>query len=152
MGGVTRASAGDAVVDGATGDFGKTPSPLPLEAGVSRREAAENFGLSASAAVKWLRRWHDTGSATAKPSEGSLLPLEGQADWLLALVAAHSDLTLKEIVAAMRKRRIPGSRSAVWRFYERHNIAFKKKSSGDRARATGRGAGTRTLDAGSRYV
>jgi transposase len=42
------------------------------------------------------------------------------------LIADHPDLTLDEIVAAMRKRRIPGSRSAVWRFFERHNISFKK--------------------------
>jgi transposase len=120
-----------------------------VEAGASRREVAESFGLSASAAVKWLQRWHDTGSATAKPSGGSISPLEEQADWLLALVAAQPDLTLKEMVAAMRKRR---SRSAVWRFCERHNITFKKKPAGDRARATGRGAGTPTLDAGARHV
>jgi transposase len=35
-------------------------------------------------------------------------------------------LTLDEIVAAMRKRRIAGSRSAVWRLFKRHNISFKK--------------------------
>jgi hypothetical protein len=29
-------------------------------------------------------------------------------------------------VAAMRKRRIAGSRSAVWRFFARRNISFKK--------------------------
>jgi hypothetical protein len=26
----------------------------------------------------------------------------------------------------MHKRRIAGSRSAVWRFFNRHNISFKK--------------------------
>jgi hypothetical protein len=26
----------------------------------------------------------------------------------------------------MRKRRIAGSRSAVWRFFKRHNVSFKK--------------------------
>jgi transposase len=39
-----------------------------VEAGVSRREAAESFNLSPSSAVKWLQRWRDTGSAKAKPS------------------------------------------------------------------------------------
>jgi hypothetical protein len=52
--------------------------------------------------------------------------LEEHADWLLALISQQSDLTLDEIVAAMRKRRIAGSRSAVWRFFRRHNISFKK--------------------------
>ncbi len=35
-------------------------------------------------------------------------------------------MTLDEVVAAMRKRRIKGSRSAVWRFFDRHGISFKK--------------------------
>jgi hypothetical protein len=42
---------------------------------------------------------------------------------VLALVAEQLDLTLSEI--AMRKRRITGSRSAVWRFFDRHGINFK---------------------------
>jgi transposase len=45
---------------------------------------------------------------------------------LLELIVEQSDLTLDEIVAAMRKKRISGSRSAVWRFFERRNISFKK--------------------------
>ena len=52
--------------------------------------------------------------------------MEEHADWLLALISQQSDLTLDEIVAAMRKRRIAGSRSAVWRSFRRHNISFKK--------------------------
>ena len=42
------------------------------------------------------------------------------------LIAEQPDLMLDEIVVAMRKRRIAGSRSAVWRFFERYNIGFKK--------------------------
>jgi hypothetical protein len=33
---------------------------------------------------------------------------------------------LDEAVAAMRKRRIAGSRSALSRFFSRHDITFKK--------------------------
>jgi transposase len=43
-------------------------------------------------------------------------------------LAEQPDLTLDEIVAAMRRRRIAGSRSAVWRFFARRNISFKKNS------------------------
>jgi transposase len=88
--------------------------------------AAENFRLSPSSAVRWWRRWHDTGTTKAKLSGGSKSPLEEHAEWLLALVAEQPDSTLDEIVTAMRKRRIPGSRTAVWRFFERHNLTFKK--------------------------
>jgi transposase len=89
---------------------------VAAEAGASRREAAESFNLSPSSAVKWLQRRRDTGSAKAKPSGGSALPLEEHANWLLAVVTEQPDLPLDEIVAAMRKRRIPGSRTAMWRF------------------------------------
>ena len=61
--------------------------------------------------------------------------MEEHADWLLALISKQSDLTLDEVVAAMRKRRIAGSRSAVWRFFKRHNISFKKKACGRRSRS-----------------
>jgi transposase len=119
-------------------------------AGASRREAAESFSLSASSAVRWLQRWRDTGSARAKLSGGSTSPLEEHVEWLLALVAKQPDLTLDEIVAAMRKQRIPGSRTAIWRFFERHNITVKKKPARHRARTDGCGAGAAALDSRAR--
>ena len=109
-----------------------------VETGASRREAAERFEVSASSAVKWMQRWHETGSVATKPTGGSISPLEKHADCLLALIAKQPDLTLDEIVAAMRKRRIAGSRSAVWRFFRRHNISFKKNSVRGGAEARGR--------------
>jgi transposase len=116
-----------------------------VESGASRREAAENFRLSPSSAVRWWRRWRDTGSAKAKPSGGSKSPLEEHAGWLLTLVAAQPDLTLGEIVTAMRKRHIPGSRTAVWRFFERYNLTFKKSPTRRRTTTVRRGTRTPTL-------
>src|SRR4249919_1954368 len=97
-----------------------------VEAGASRREAAECVEVSASSAIKWMQRLNKTGSIAAKPSGGSISPLGAHTDFLLGLIAEQPDLTLDEIVAVMRKRRIAGSRSAVWRFFNRHNISFKK--------------------------
>jgi len=97
-----------------------------VESGASRREAAESFNLSPSSAVKWLQRWRDDRSTRAKPTGGSTSPLEQHAEWLLNLIASQPDMTLNEIVAAMRKQRIPGSRTAVWRFFERHDVTVKK--------------------------
>jgi len=97
-----------------------------VQAGASRREAAERFEISASAAVKWLQRWRDHGVRVAKPRGGSRSILEDHAERILALVDEQPDRTLDELVAAMRKRRIPGSRSALWRFLDRHDITFKK--------------------------
>ena len=104
-----------------------------VEAGASRREAAEYVEVSASSAIKWMQRLNETGSIAAKPSGGSISPLEAHTDFLLGLIAEQPDLTLDEIVAVMRKRRIAGSRSAVWRFCKRHNISFKKKACAQRS-------------------
>lgn len=123
-----------------------------IEAGASRREAAEWFEVSPSSAIKWMQRRQATGSMAPKPSGGSVSPLEAHANFLLALIARQPDLTLDEIVVAMHKRRIAGSRSAVWRFFQRHNIKFKKKYAGVGATASGRRTRTATLDARARHV
>ena len=106
-----------------------------VESGASRREAAEHFEISPSAAIKWLQRWNDDGSAASIPRGGSTSPLEEQANWLLALIAKQPDLTLDEALVAMRKRGIAGSRTALWRFFTRHKITFKKKFARSRAGA-----------------
>src|SRR5437764_5836532 len=108
-----------------------------IATGASRREAAERYGISASVVVIWAQRFEKTGSVAAKPSGGSTSPLEDHAEFLLALIAERSDLTLDEIVLAMEKRRIAGSRSAVWRFFERNNISYKKNSVRRGAKALG---------------
>ena len=123
-----------------------------VESGASRREAAERYGLSPSVVVIWVQRFEETGSIAAKPSGGSTSPLEKHAKFLLALIAEQSDLTLDEMVTAMRKRRIAGSRSAAWRFFRRHNISFKKKPAGSGARASGRGPRAAALDARAGHV
>ena len=93
-----------------------------VESGASRREAADWFDVSPSSAIKWMQRRQATGSIAPKPSGGSVSPLEAQATFLFALIARQPDLTLDEIVVAMHRRRIGGSRSAVWRFFRRHKI------------------------------
>jgi hypothetical protein len=72
-----------------------------------------------SAPVWWCfgqQRFEQTGNVAAKPSGGSTSPLEEHADFLLTLIVKQ----------AMAKRGISGSRSAVWRFFERRCISFKK--------------------------
>jgi transposase len=78
--------------------------------------------------------------------------LERHADFLLGLIEQQPDLTLDEVVLAMRKHRVPGSRTAVWRFFKRHKITFKKKSARGGAGAPGRGAGATALDARTGHV
>jgi transposase len=120
--------------------------------GASRREAAELLGVSVASMVRWLQRWHESGSTEPKPRGGSVSPLEEFAAQVLALVAEQADLTLVETVAELRKRRIRTSRSSLWRFLDRHDITLKKKPAGRGTRASRRGPGASTLDSRARHA
>lgn len=121
-------------------------------AGASRREAAERFEISPSSAVRWMQSWRKTGRCAPKPRGGSTSPLEGHAAQILALVAEQPDLTLEEILSALRKRRIRTSLGALWRFFDRHGITFKKKLASGRTTARRRGPGAATLDQRARHA
>ena len=123
-----------------------------VEGGASRREAAEHLDISPSAAVKWVKCFHDTGSCVAKPRGGSTSPLEAHAQWLLRLIEKQPDLTLDEVVSAMHKHGIAGSRTAVWRFFQRHKISFKKKLARRGAGSPRCGSGTSMLEATARHA
>lgn len=118
-----------------------------VESGASRREAAEYYDVSASTAVIWVKCFRETGRCAAKPRGGSISPLEEHAEYLLALIEEQPDLTLDEVICAMRKCKIRGSRTAVWRFFQRHKITFKKSPTGGGAGTRRRGARPATLDA-----
>ena len=91
-----------------------------VESGSSRREAAEEFDVSPSSAIKWVATYRTTGSWAAKPRGGSTSPLEKHANFLLTLIERQSDLTLDEVVCVLRKQGIRSSRTSVWRFFKRH--------------------------------
>src|SRR5450432_3731434 len=67
-----------------------------VEAGESRRETARLLEIGASTAIRWLERWTSTGSVAAKPGTGhNRSPLEAHKQWLLDLVAAEPQPSLK---------------------------------------------------------
>jgi hypothetical protein len=65
-----------------------------------------------------------TGQCAAKPHGRSTSPLPKHADFLLALIEVEPDLTLNEVVCAMPKHKIADSRTAVWRFFQRREVAW----------------------------
>jgi transposase len=106
-----------------------------VEAGESAREAARLLSIGASTAIRWIERWTRTGSVDAKPGTGhSRSPLEKHRQWLLDLIAAEPDLTLEEIRTRLRSvKKHKAGIGSIWRFYERHDITFKKNSARRRA-------------------
>jgi transposase len=121
-----------------------------VEAGGSRREAAEQFDVGISSAIRWVQRFRDDGTCEPTPRGGSTSPLEKHSQRILTLVSEQADLTLGEILSALHKRRIATSRSALSRFFARHGITFKKKPASGRAEASRRGSGAPTLGARAR--
>lgn len=117
-----------------------------VDAGSSRRGAAARFGVSASSAIKWFQRVRETGGVAAAVAGGSRSKLEEHASTLLALIADEPDLTLDEVVARSDEKGIATSRSALWRFFDRHGISFKKKPARQRTGPAGRRATSRPVE------
>src|ERR1700722_3977948 len=69
-----------------------------VEGGAAARAAARQFVIGDSAAIRWVKRWRETGSVTAKSIKGQIRsPLNRDEDWLLELVRREPDLALEEI-------------------------------------------------------
>ncbi len=99
-----------------------------VEGGVAARAAARQFVIGDSTAIRWAKRWRETGSYQARSNRGqSRSPLKSHEEWLLALVRQELDLTLEEIQRRLLDER--GQKAglgSVWRFFDRHAISFKK--------------------------
>jgi transposase len=122
---------------------------LAVEAGATRQAAGDRFGVSDSSAIRWVQRWRSEGDFAAKRRGGSNSPLEDHAALLLALVVEEPDLTLDEWCVALRERGIVTSRVSVWRFFDRHQVSYKKNSARQRAGAAGRRRRARALARGA---
>ena len=100
-------------------------------AGLSRNQAAARFEVSIASAVRWVKRFKITGELSPAPSGGDRRSgrIEAHRDYLLGLIRRRPDVTMLEI----QERLIAncGERFAVsvlWRFFDRHEITFKKNS------------------------
>jgi transposase len=99
-----------------------------IEAGASYREAAARFGVSGSAAVKWVHRFRQTGSIAAKPMGGDRRSrLKGERDWLLRRIAAEPEVTPAELHKELRDRGIQVGYLTVRRFVKKEKIKVPKK-------------------------
>jgi transposase len=57
-----------------------------VEAGGSRRDAAEHFEVSASSAIRWLQRFREDGTSEPMPRGGAVSPLEKYSQQIIALI------------------------------------------------------------------
>src|SRR5580704_13775243 len=99
-----------------------------------------------------MQRWSPSRSAAPKPRGGSVSPLEAHAERILALVAERPDLTLKETLVELLKRRVRTSKSALSRSFARHDITFRKKPASRGTRTSGGGSRAPPLDTRARHA
>lgn len=96
--------------------------------GMSRRQAAQRFGISAASAVRWCALVRETGEPRAKPQGGDRHShrIEAHAPFILKALENKPDITLVEIRAALAGIGVSAAVSTLWRFFHRRRITYKK--------------------------
>ena len=118
-----------------------------IEAGMSRNQAAKQFGVAISTAIGWMQRVEQTGSV-APGQMGGHKPkaISGEhAVWLSQRIRA-GDFTLRGLVAELGERGLKVDYRSVWEFVHAEKLSFKKKRGGWRTRSARRGAAARPVD------
>src|SRR3954464_3150934 len=89
--------------------------------GLSRRQAAERFDISAASAVRWLRGQKTHGSVALSKQGGDrkTLHIEAHVGFLLQRNEAVPDVTLGELKAKLIERGAPFGVPMIWRFFAR---------------------------------
>jgi len=97
--------------------------------GMSRRKAAERFGVSPASAVRYCALDAKQGDARPRPQGGDRHShkIEAHADFILDAVARKGDVTLVELRALLAQKGVSVAVSTLWRFFNRRRITFKKR-------------------------
>lgn len=114
--------------------------PYPMElreravrfvtAGESRHAVAKRLAVSPSCIIKWLARYHQTGSVKPGKIGGHVPPkIAGEhRDWVLAQIAG-GDVTLQGLADGLARRGVKVDYRTVWNFVHREGKSFKKNGS-----------------------
>lgn len=97
--------------------------------GMSRRAAARRFGVSDSAAIKWLQRYRETGARVAQQMGGDRRSkLTAHRDFLAAVRAEQPDITLEALCRRLAAEQgVKADTSMLSRFFRREGITLKRR-------------------------
>jgi transposase len=98
-----------------------------VEAGASRHQAAERFGVSLASASRWCGQFAREGHLEPKPLGGDRRShrIESHAHLILALYEAQPGIFLHELRAALAEQGVFVAQSSLSRFFQRHGITQK---------------------------
>lgn len=100
-----------------------------VDAGPSRRAAAKRFSVGIASAIRWVREWRETGSASAKPQAGDRRSrrIDAFREVILTAVEDQVDVTLVEVAEMLRAEHgVSFAASTIWRFLDGHAMTLKK--------------------------
>jgi transposase len=99
-----------------------------IDEGMSCRQAAVRFGVSASSAIRWRALVRERGDVRPGPLGGDRRSgrIEGHSALILGLVAQKPDATLAELREALAELGIGVGMGTLWRFFDRRQITLKK--------------------------
>ena len=97
--------------------------------GMSCRQAAARFGVSASSGIRWAAQVRSGVALTPMKQGGDRRShrIEAEAAFILGAVAEQPDVTLAELQGKLDKRGVKVGIGTLWRFFRRHRITLKKR-------------------------
>jgi transposase len=97
--------------------------------GLSCRQAAARFGVSASSAIRWQGLRRAGGDGRPKPQGGDRLSrrTDAHAGLIAAALVDTPNITLPELRERLAAEGAFTSVTALWRYFRRHGITRKKR-------------------------
>jgi transposase len=110
-----------------------------IEEGATREEASERHHVSLSSVGRFLRLKRERGSVSAAKFGGyKPYALAAHEELIRRLLAEQPDITLAELKALLRKRKVAVGQTSIFRFLRHLKLTFKKKPARRRAGSAGR--------------
>lgn len=96
--------------------------------GMSGRQAAERFGVSAASVSRWRTREREQGDAQprAQGRDRKSHPIDAHQAAILARLEAAPDITIEELRDSLSKQGVSFGYGTIRRSFERHKITRKK--------------------------
>ena len=99
-----------------------------IKGGVSRHQAAAQFGVGVSTAILWVQRFRKTGSV--EPDKiGGYRPkkIAGRhREWLVQR-CRRADFTIRGLVTELAERGLKVDYRTVWEFVHAEKLSYKKR-------------------------
>ena len=98
-----------------------------VASGMSRRQAAAHFEVSASSAVRYVKRYEEEGTVAVKPRPPRKRRLDPYGEDILCWIGETPDLTLQELSRRLHDvHDVVAPTSTIDDWFRSHKISFKK--------------------------